>query len=213
MSTKNVAIIDYFAGNIYSVTRAFEYAGCEVSVVTEAEKIMTADCAVLPGVGAFGDGMSRLKEQGMVEGIREFVQSGKPFLGICLGMQMLFSSSEEFGQNAGLDLVPGQVTKLPDQAGYKIPHIGWNPVVVPEHAEESLWEKSILASYHSKRDFYFVHSFAARTERPEDCLGETLFGDYRFCSVVRRDNIMGTQFHPEKSKAAGMQLIENFLRL
>ncbi|MEQ9363544.1 MAG: imidazole glycerol phosphate synthase subunit HisH [Leptospirales bacterium] len=208
-----MAIIDYFAGNIYSVTRAFEYAGCVVSVVTDAEKIRDADCAVLPGVGAFGDGMSRLKEQGLVEGIQDFVKSGKPFLGICLGMQMLFSSSEEFGEHEGLGLVPGRVTRLPDQKGYKIPNIGWNPVVIPGRSSLGAWQDGLMAGYQSKRDFYFVHSFAARTERAEDCLGETLFGEYRFCSVVKRDNIMGTQFHPEKSKAAGMQLLKNFLSL
>ena len=210
---KSVAIIDYFAGNIFSVSRAFEYANCQVSVITEADELSGADYVVLPGVGAFGDGMGRLREQGMVEAIHAFAKTGKPFLGICLGMQMLFSSSEEFGMHEGLGLVEGKVTRLPEQPGLKIPHIGWNPVVPPEGKTEDRWQNGILESYHSKRDFYFIHSFAAQTKRAEDCLGETLFGGYRFCSVVRRENVMGTQFHPEKSKQAGMQLIENFLKI
>lgn len=208
---KKVAIIDYFAGNIYSVARAFEYLDCATQLVTEPFKPTDADLLVLPGVGAFGDGMQRLQERELIEPIREFVASGKPMLGICLGMQMLFSSSEEFGFHQGLNLIPGKVTRLPEEPGLKTPHIGWNPVAPPAGRDSQIWRGSILEGYDGAGDFYFIHSFAGKTDDPQHCIGETFFGSHPFASVVARDNVAGTQFHPEKSKTVGLNLLRRFI--
>ncbi|MBE7438847.1 MAG: imidazole glycerol phosphate synthase subunit HisH [Spirochaetales bacterium] len=207
---KKVLIIDYSAGNLFSVARAFEYLNCGVQLVQNPFTPSEADLMVLPGVGAFGEGMRRLREQGLIEPIRLFAASGKPVLGICLGMQMLFSSSEEFGLHEGLNLIPGRVLKLPVQPGLKIPHIGWKSVE-PIDENSPGWERGLLNGYPSQRDFYFVHSFAPRADDPAHAVGMTRFGDYRFCSVAKRNNVHGTQFHPEKSKEAGLTLLQNFV--
>lgn len=155
--------------------------------------------------------MRRLRDQGLIEPIRNFASSGKPVLGICLGMQMLFTSSEEFGVHDGLNLIPGRVLKLPTQQGLKIPHIGWKPVELAR--QKAAPEPVLLHGSSGARDFYFVHSYAPITDDPGYTEGITRFGNYSFCSVAVCRNVMGTQFHPEKSKEAGLRLLRNFVEL
>lgn len=209
---KKVVIVDYFAGNIASVKKAFEFLGCDVELREEPAGLAEVDRLVLPGVGAFGDGMARLKRAGLADAILEFADRGRPLLGICLGMQMLLSDSEEFGQHEGLDLIPGQVLRLPESSTLRIPNIGWQPVQ-PGVGAAAEWQGTILDSYASVRDFYFVHSYAAQVENPDHALGVSDFDGHSFASVVRKGNVMGTQFHPEKSKAAGLLLLTNFINL
>ncbi len=209
---KKVGMISYFGGNLFSANKAFESFGCQTSVVAKPSDEAGCDALVLPGVGAFGDGMRALKEAGLVNPIKDYVKTGRPFLGICLGMQAIFSSSEEFGFNEGLGLVPGKVLRLPEQPGLKIPNIGWSPLSLPGGRDAAFWKGTILDGY-GGRDMYFVHSFAACPERAEDWLAHTAYGSHFFCSAVRRDNVWGCQFHPEKSGPAGLAIVKNFLEL
>lgn len=197
-----IAIIDYGMGNLHSVSKAVERLGYETVTTSDPEQIMSADGAILPGVGAFGDAMQFLQETGLDEVTKRFAASGKPLLGICLGMQLLFSSSEEHGEHEGLGLLPGRVIRL--EGDIKIPHMGWNRLRF--HQESPLFAG--LAEGHA----YFVHSFHALPEHQTDLLAST---DYAgpVTAIVGRDNVYGAQFHPEKSGALGMQLLENFLRL
>jgi len=207
---KTVCIIDYFAGNIYSISKAFENFGCKIVLTTTPEQIKKADYLVLPGVGAFGDGMANLKKLNFFEAIQEFCKNGRPFMGICLGMQLLFSSSEEFGNHRGLDIIPGEVKKLPLQKFFKIPHIGWTSLVLPEH--RTSWTDSVLEEYPTDQDVYFVHSFAAYPSNVENWLSRTAYGTHWFCSSVQKENVTGYQFHPEKSGEMGLRIINKFLQ-
>ena len=203
-----VQIVDYGMGNLRSVQKAFERAGSEAQITSDPRRIRDADRLVLPGVGAFADAMHELQARSLVEPIREFVQSGRPFLGICLGLQLLFESSEEGddrpdGPPAGLGILPGRVVRFDLPAPYKIPHMGWNQI---EARHAPAWLRSIPdGSY-----FYFVHSYYVAPDRDEDVAFATEYG-MPFCSAVARDNIFASQFHPEKSQRRGAQLIEAFL--
>jgi len=207
---KQIKVIDYEAGNLFNVARAFEYLGCQTEYVMAPDQLKGGDFLVLPGVGAFGDGMSSLHQRGLVEPILEWVNSGKPFFGICLGMQLMLTSSEEFGHHEGLGIVPGHVRKLPAQPGLKIPNIGWYALQNPK-TEDQLWDKGFLQDLSLQQDMYFVHSFSSYPEDPENWLAVSEFGNHLFCSVVSRDNIFGCQFHPEKSGEAGLQILRRFL--
>jgi glutamine amidotransferase len=209
---KNVCIVDYSSGNIFSVTKAFEHFNCRVSLASTPEQISSADYLVLPGVGAFGDGMNTLRQRGLIEPMLEFVDRGKPFLGICLGMQLLLTSSEEFGAHQGLNLIPGQVRRLPAISGLKIPHVGWAQLQSPEGEAADCWHDSILDGVTQDRDMYFVHSYAAYPDDSEHWLSRTSFGNHWFCSTARKDNVSACQFHPEKSSSAGLSIVHNFLR-
>jgi glutamine amidotransferase len=206
---KRVAVIDYDAGNIFNVTRAFEYLDCDTRLCQHADDLANSDYLVLPGVGAFGDGMASLRKRDLVEPILNWVASGKPFIGICLGMQLLLSSSEEFGNHSGLALVPGEVRRLPSQPGLKVPNIGWHTLVPGADIDD--WSDSHLRDIEQDRDMYFVHSYAAYPEHSEHWLARTAFGDHWFCSVIGRDNVFGCQFHPEKSGVAGLRILRRFL--
>ncbi|MBF0215770.1 MAG: imidazole glycerol phosphate synthase subunit HisH [Candidatus Omnitrophica bacterium] len=210
---KKVRIIDYYLGNIFSVARAFESFGCDVKTVNTPEGLEDADHIVLPGVGAFGEGMRRLNERGMSGPIRDVAASGKPLMGICLGMQLLFSFSEEFGRHEGLGIIPGGVKRLPEQPGVKIPHIGWGSIVPYGDKGEEVWDGSILKKVRKGKDMYFVHSYAACPEEDESWIAGTLFGENIFCSGVMKGNIYGFQFHPEKSGMEGLKILEEFLKL
>lgn len=209
MIRKTVCIIDYFAGNIYSISKAFENIGCKIVLTTTPEQIKKADYLVLPGVGAFADGIAKIKNQELFEPIQEFCKKGKPFLGICLGMQLLFSSSEEFGIHSGLNIIPGKVKKLPLQKGFKVPHIGWSLLVLPEHRKA--WGDSILKDFPNDREVYFVHSFAAYPSNKKFWLSSSTYGNHSFCSSVQMDNVSGCQFHPEKSGEMGLKIINKFI--
>lgn len=197
-----IAIIDYGMGNLHSVSKAVERLGYEVRVTAEPQEILEADGAILPGVGAFGDAMQNLGNTGLDEVTRFYADSGKPLLGICLGMQLLFSKGEEHGDNAGLDLLPGEVIRF--RGDYKVPHMGWNRL--------TFRQESPLFNGLTEGHVYFVHSYHARVADPADLLATT---DYYqdVTAIVGRGQVFGMQFHPEKSGELGMQLLDNFLAL
>ncbi len=197
-----IAIIDYGMGNLHSVSKAVERLGHEAVITSDARTIMSADGAILPGVGAFGDAVSNLDASGLTEVVKNYAASGKPLLGICLGMQLLFTESEEYGKHKGLNLLPGQVLQF--KGSYKIPHMGWNQLEF--HSAHPIFEG--LEEGH----VYFVHSFHVLPERATDLLATT---DYyqKVTAIVGRDNIYGMQFHPEKSGVVGMELLRNFLNM
>lgn len=197
-----IAIIDYGMGNLHSVGKAVERLGYEAVLASDAQTILDADGAILPGVGAFGDAMHNLRSTGLDEVTKFYAESGKPLLGICLGMQLLFSESEEHGSNRGLDLLPGRVVRF--RGDYKVPHMGWNKL--------HFRQESPLFAGLDEGHVYFVHSFHAKPERQEDLLATT---DYHqpVTAIVGRGQLFGMQFHPEKSGGLGMRLLGNFLAL
>ncbi len=200
-------ICDYNMGNLASVRNAFSLLGDTVAVESDPDRLEKYDRLILPGVGAFGDAMAHLRERGMDEALKQYARSGKPMLGICLGMQLLFESSEEFGSNRGLGLVKGKVVAF-DKARFdhplKVPHMGWNRMFINVHP---LFDGLDEAHY-----LYFVHSFHAVADDLNDIIGETEYG-YRFTSAVAHDNVLGIQPHPEKSHKNGLQILKNFIKL
>lgn len=190
------------------------FLNSKVTIVDDPALISGADGVILPGVGAFGDGMKGLEQGGFVKPLLEYANSGKPLLGICLGMQFLFSHSEEFGVHSGLDLIPGKVVYLgprttDDGFKYRIPHIGWNSILMPE--SQSDWNGTVLQNVHPAEEMYFVHSFHCLPDDQSTLLGYTLYGGNRIAAVVRKGNIYGCQFHPEKSRDAGLRVLQSFL--
>ena len=208
------AVVDYGMGNILSVRRAIEHWGAEVTVTDDAERIAKADTIVLPGVGAFADGIAELRRRRLVEPIKNYAKSGKPVLGICLGMQLLMDWSEEFGRHEGLGLMKGGVIGIPktDSEGrrLKIPHMGWNQLKCPS---PSGWSNSILKDVDPGEFVYFVHSFFAAPADEENVLAYTEYGGRRVTAAVVQKNIYGCQFHPEKSGQTGLKILKNFLKL
>lgn len=196
-----IAIIDYGMGNLHSVSKAVERLGYEALVTSDKEQILAAPAAILPGVGAFGDAMEQLRATDLVDTVKAYAASGRPLLGICLGMQLLFTTSEEHGTHEGLNLLPGHVVRF--KGDFKIPHMGWNRLESTE-AAGPLFE-GLEHGY-----AYFVHSFHVKADRPQDVLATT---DYYgpVTAVVGRGSVYGMQFHPEKSGADGMRLLGNFL--
>lgn len=197
-----IAVIDYGRGNIRSVTKAFEKIGYPVFVTQESKELERAEGLVLPGVGAFSDCMENLKRLNLSESIQEQVNKGKPFLGICLGLQILFSESEEFGEHKGLDLVKGRVVKFSADKKRKIPHMGWNCVQIKK-------ESPLSGGISSGEYFYFVHSYYVLPEDRDLIVLTTEYGN-EFVSGIVRDNLWGVQFHPEKSQKAGLRILRNF---
>ncbi len=197
-----IAIIDYGAGNIRSIEKALEHVGASVQVTDEPGVIKKAQAIVLPGVGSGGAAMSRMTERGLDDAIREATQLGKPFLGICLGMQLLADHHEE-GEVDGLSLFPGEVRRIPH--GPKIPHMGWNQVK-PLHTALAVFDDIPQDAY-----FYFAHSYYVE---PQDSNGVAAVTEYgsTFCSAIVTEQVWGTQFHPEKSGSVGLQLLSNFLK-
>ncbi|HEX3736443.1 MAG TPA: imidazole glycerol phosphate synthase subunit HisH [Solirubrobacterales bacterium] len=195
-----ILVLDYGMGNLRSVEKALEHVGARASISADPETVRAADGLILPGVGAFPRAMERIRASGLDEAIAERAAAGTPILGICLGLQLLFESSEELGGAAGLGLLPGEVVAL-DAPGLKVPHIGWAPV---------RWEREsqLTAGIESETPFYLVHSFAPRPA-VEDTLGSVEYG-VRFACAAERGNVFGVQFHPEKSSAAGLRLLANF---
>ena len=196
-----IAVIDYDAGNTLSVTRALKKVGAGVDLTYDPDRVKDADAIVLPGVGAFGDCMKKLAERGMDAACREVFRSGKPFLGVCVALQVIFDDSEESPGAEGLGLLPGSVRRF--KAGdLKVPHMGWNELrLVRDHP--------VLDGLDGE-DFYFVHSYYPEPAETADLLGETEYG-VRFCAAAGRENLVAVQFHPEKSSRAGLGLYENFL--
>ncbi len=213
--TRPVTVVDYGIGNLYSVTRALEVCGASVRLTSTHEHIEAADRVVLPGVGAFADGMKGLAQRGQTDPLKRFIGSGRPFLGICVGMQLLLDVGEEFGEHAGLGLIPGRVRPVPatgaDGKPHRIPHIGWNALVPP--AAGPGWGGTILQGLPPEPAVYFVHSFAPEPAHDEHRLADCLYDGQRLCAAVQVGNIHGSQFHPEKSGPTGLQILQNFLKL
>lgn len=197
-------IIDYGMGNLRSVEKTVEAVGGRPVITGDPEAVRKAPRLILPGVGAFGDAMENLRRSGLDSAIREATGFGIPLLGLCLGLQLIFTQSEEFGNHEGLDLIPGRVRKFSDP-GLRVPHVGWNQI-------EGTRPNPLLKSVPEGTYFYFVHSYYVEPARSEYILRWTEYGR-RFCSIACRDNVWGAQFHPEKSQNAGKQLLQNFLAL
>jgi len=202
-----IGIVDYNMGNLASVINAFAKVGADAVLESDPSKLMQYDKLILPGVGAFGDAMEHLKSNGMDEAVKAFATSGKPLLGICLGMQLLFESSEEFGSTKGLGLIPGKVVAF-DESKFdhpqKVPHMGWNELFVQN-------DTAIFSGLNKDFYLYFVHSFHAVCDDTY-AIGKTHYG-YKFVSAVQNGNIYGIQPHPEKSHENGLKIIENFVKL
>lgn len=206
-----VAVLDYGLGNVRSITNALTNIGVAPILTSDCELILSADALILPGVGAFAKGMQNLKDRNLIGLIHQFVDSGKPFLGICLGMQMLLGESEEFGFNKGLGLIKGKVIKLPLKFGgsEKLPHVSWNEILPPS---QDRWNNTLLESTAPSSDVYFIHSYVALPNDQGDVLSYTSYGDGYFCSAIQKDNITGFQFHPEKSGALGLNMLSEFIK-
>ncbi len=202
-----IAIIDYGMGNLRSVHKALEAVGADAVVSSRPQTILDADSVVLPGVGAFKDCMDNLDRLGLIHVVRKSIQSGKPFLGICLGLQLLFEESVEFGTVAGLGILPGKVMRFhfPDDPALKVPHMGWNTLTV--HKPSPLFDSMMAHPY-----YYFVHSYYVVPENRDVVATTTCYGE-DFVSGIEHDNIHAFQFHPEKSQKQGLALLEKFARL
>jgi glutamine amidotransferase len=200
-----LAIIDYQMGNLRSVQKGFEKMGHAAAITADPAVIAQADKLVLPGVGAFADAIAELRRRDLVEPIRDAIQSGKPFLGICLGLQMLFDVGYEDGEHEGLGILPGEVRRFDVPPEYKVPHMGWNRVHLKRRPP-------IFAGVEDNAHFYFVHSYYVA---PLDDAVVSGIASYPnpFCAMVWRDNLFATQFHPEKSQAVGLQVLKNFAEL
>ena len=197
-------IIDYGMGNLRSVEKALESVGGRPVISGDPETIRRATRLILPGVGAFGDAMRNLRRNELDQAILQAARAGTPLLGLCLGLQLLFTQSEEFGLHEGLDLIPGRVRKL-DEPGLRVPHVGWNQI-------EGTQPNPLLNDVPEGSYFYFVHSFYVEPENPENALRWTHYGR-RFCSIACRERVWGAQFHPEKSQDVGKRLLRNFLAI
>ncbi len=208
-----VAIVDYGLGNLFSISQACKHVGIDTIITSYPDSIKNADALILPGVGAFGDAMNYLMKSGLVEPIKEFVASGKPFLGICLGMQLMFTESDEFGSHQGLDLIPGKIVKFPhlDKEGnkVKVPQIQWNQI---SKNTEAIWQDSPLHNIPENIFVQFVHSYYAIPDHHEHILTFTEYADINYASSVKKDNMTGFQFHPEKSGTYGLKIYENWAK-
>ncbi len=202
-ASKRIAIINYGAGNLGSVVNALVKLGYRPTVTDAVSELLKADAVFLPGVGAAGDTMRNLESSGMAEAVKKLVGLGRPLFAICIGLQVLLSVTEEGGEYKCLDIIPGRVKKLPD--GLKIPHMGWNQV-------RQLKTHSIFTNIEDNTNFYFVHSYYAQPQDIREVAGVTEYG-IEFCSMVIRDNLFATQFHPEKSGEAGLNMYSNFLKI
>lgn len=215
MSTADVAVIDYGVGNLLSVRRGLEHCGATVVVTSDPEIILQTPRVVLPGVGAFANGMAELSKPGLDRVVRQVAESGKPLLGICLGMQMLMDESSEFGTTAGLGLIKGKAIAVPaigtDGASHKIPHIGWNALVPPP--KRNGWDSGLLQDIEPGDAVYFVHSFMASPLDPAHTIADCRYNGVRIAAVIGRGNVMGCQFHPEKSGEVGLKILRRFLTL
>ena len=209
--SKRIAIIDYSLGNLFSVQQAFSYCGAETFVSHNPDEIRTADAIVLPGVGAFAEAMHNLEKHKLDLAIKDSIQSGKSFLGICLGMQLLFNSSEEFGATKGLGIIDGEIKKFKSaQAGVKllVPQVGWNTI---RPAFNDKWKGTALENIDENTFMYFVHSYYAVPKASENSLCTSIYGGIEYCSAVIKENVVATQFHPEKSGEKGLKIYKNWI--
>lgn len=217
-----IVVVDYGCGNLFSIEHALNELGANFKLSNDPEILNRADRLILPGVGAFGEGMKNLSELSLIEPIKEHVNANKPIMGVCLGMQLLMSESEEFGLHKGFDFIDGRVVRLQipqsDPAKLKIPHIGWNQILSPRYSSDGFsqkkrnpWEETIMESIPSGCLMYFVHSYIVVPSDSNCILAETAYGDSLFCSVVYKNNIYGCQFHPERSGKYGLDIYRRFV--
>lgn len=200
-----IAVIDYGAGNLMSVKKALDFIGAENEITMDRDKIKNASHIILPGVGSFGDAMASMEERGLVDTVKDSAMSGKPFLGICLGLQLLFEESEESPEAKGLALLRGRISSIPRDLGLKVPHIGWNSVSVRQN-------NGIFKDIPDESYFYFVHSYYLNGADENDVAGTAGYGVDIQCAV-QHGNLCATQFHPEKSGEIGLKLLKNFLSM
>jgi glutamine amidotransferase len=198
-----IAVIDYGAGNLRSVINAVGELGYRPEVTSQPRDVLSARAVILPGVGAAADTMANLEKLGLVEPVRQFIAEGRPFLGVCIGLQILFNGTEEGGWHECLGVLPGSVRKLP--LGLKIPHMGWNQV-------KQKVDHPVFVGIPDEANFYFVHSYYVQPDDSSLVAGETEYG-VSICSVIARDNLVATQFHPEKSGELGLKFYDNFLKM
>ncbi len=209
MTASTISVLDLGSGNLHSVIKALEYCGAKPVLISTVEEVMAADKLILPGQGAFGTFAQAIRSQNIDSAIREWLRLGRPFFGICLGMQILFEQSEEQGPISGLSVLPGKVVRFRTQDPYKkVPHMGWNQVAVADDHQED----PLLANIPQNTNFYFVHSYYVAAQ---DQSYEALICNYihPFVAAIRKDNIFATQFHPEKSQHAGLHLLDQFAQL
>ena len=198
-----ITIVDYGAGNLRSVVNAINKLGYQPKITNSPDEILNAQVVILPGVGAAADTMKNLNALGLASSIRQFIAEGRPFLGVCLGLQILFTGSEEGGWHECLGIIPGRVRRIP--AGLKVPHMGWNQV-------KQKLSHSVFNGVPDEANFYFVHSYYVEPDDSSLVVGETYYG-VPICSVLARDNLVATQFHPEKSGEPGLRMYDNFIKL
>lgn len=198
------AIIDYGAGNLQSVKKALDFIGAENTITSSADEILRADRVILPGVGSFGDAMACMEKSGLVPAVKQAALSGKPFLGICLGLHLLFEGSEESGGIAGLGIFKGSIKKFPADDGVKIPHIGWNSLKVTQCG-------GIFASLPEEPYAYFVHSYYLKTQEESLSAAKTVYGSTEFDCAIEQGKLCAVQFHPEKSGKTGLLMLKNFV--
>jgi glutamine amidotransferase len=212
MTNKKVTIVDYGIGNLLKVSRAIGAAGGDAIITSDPNHIRSAERLILPGVGSFPHGMEGLHSMDLLEPIDQFQLTERPFLGICLGMQMMLSESEEFGHHLGLDMIPGQVKAIPKTTlaneSHKIPLIGWMPLMP---SAEGKWKSTPFATTDPMASAYFAHSFAAEPADPNHRLAEVDYNGREICAAIGRDNVFGCQFHPEMSSAVGLSILARFI--
>jgi glutamine amidotransferase len=198
-----ITIIDYGAGNLHSVVNAIRNLGYQPNISNNPAEVLEANAVILPGVGAAGSTVNSLERLGLTKAIIQYIASGRPFLGVCIGLQVLFSGTDEGGGHECLGIIAGRVKKIP--SGQKIPHMGWNQV-------KQMVRHPVLKDIQDEANFYFVHSYYVEPEDKSLVAGETEYGT-TFCSIIAKDNLVATQFHPEKSGESGLKMYENFLKL
>lgn len=211
---KNVVIVDYGHGNLYSISQACIQVGYNPIISSIQSEISNADSLILPGVGAFKVAIEELENKNLIEPIFEFVKKGNYLMGVCLGMQLLFDSSKEFGDNKGLGLVNGTVERFPSVINDKkirVPHIGWNNI--QKNSNENNWDSTPLANISEQDYLYFIHSYYVKPADLNNILSISQYQELEFCSSVQKDNVFGFQFHPEKSAEQGLSIYKNFLKL
>ena len=201
----NIAIIDYEMGNLKSIYKCLKHLNVKSTITSDSKIILDADGVILPGVGAFGDAMKHLKQKNLINTVYQLVDDGKPLFGICLGLQLLYSKSSEMGNFEGFDLIKGRIISFDINLVDKIPQIGWNNVDFQD------LDHYLVQGIPNNSYFYFVHSFYGVPEKKENILGLTQYGEIKFCSVISKENIVATQFHPEKSSKYGIRMYQNFI--
>jgi imidazole glycerol-phosphate synthase subunit HisH len=205
-----VAIVDHGLGNLFSVQRACAFVGMEACITSSKQSVLNADAVILPGVGAFGDAMATLRQLDLVSVLKDCAAAGKPFMGICLGVQLLMTESYEFGRHKGLDLVEGDVVRFQDprEGGriLKVPHTGWNTLEAPATTD---WRGTLLDGINHGSYMYFVHSYLVRPADEAVVLSQTTHGDVTFCSTLRKGSIFACQYHPERSGPSGLRIYQN----